>query len=200
MRRGVWILFGTSLLIIMITGCWNPFSSDDGGGGQPPPPEYDRTRDGILNFFANAYETKDLDKYGIALHDKFQFQFTPDVAESIGLPADEPWWGRTEDIASTENMFGAPTVTHIQMDLPVPAWFLCQVIRRNPLPDPPDTLQGFCTRVTPDIRVIIEEPGKEELILKVDTSWLDIAITPDPNDDELWQIIAIVESEQPSGG
>ena len=199
MRRGAWILIGASLMIIMMAGCWNPFSSDEGGNGGNPE-VYKRTRDGILNFLANAYETKDIQKYGIALYDRFQFQFTPDVAESIGLPADEPWWGRTEDIASTENMFGTPTVSHIQMELPNPAWFWCQVIRENEEGVPPDTLEGFCTRVTPDIRVTIEEPGKEELILKVDRSWLDIDITPDPNDDELWQIIAIEESRQPGEG
>lgn len=198
MRRGGWIIFGLSVVILIMAGCWNPFSSDGGGGGDGPV-KYERTRDGILNFFANAYENRDLEGYKEALHDKFQFQFTPEVAESIGLPADEPWWGKTEDVASTGNMFNEQTVTRIKMDLPDPAWLACRVIRQNPKPDPPDTLEGFCTRVTPDIRVTIEEPGQEELILLVNKSWLYIAITLDPNDDELWQIIGIEESAIPGG-
>jgi hypothetical protein len=181
-----------------MAGCWNPFSSDDNGGGDGPPPEYNRKdRDNLLNFFADAYENKDIDRYTQSLHDRFQFQFTPDVAESIGLPADEPWWGRTEDIGSTRNMFETETVTRIQMSLGEPVWYWCQVIRQNKEDEPADTLEGFCTRVEPDIRVYIEEPGQEELILNVDRSWLDIAVTPDPKEDGLWQIIAIEESKMP---
>lgn len=198
MRRGAWILVGMSLLVLLMAGCWNPFSSDDNGGGNGPPPEYNRKdRDNLLNFLANAYENKDIDRYTEALHDKFQFQFTADVAESIGLPADEPWWGKTEDVASTRNMFETETVTRVQMSLGEPVWYWCQVVRRNKEPDPPDTLEGFCTRVAPDIRVTIEEPGMEEKILNVDRSWLDIAVTPDPDEDGLWQIIAIEESKIP---
>jgi hypothetical protein len=199
MRRGGWVIVGLSVLILLVAGCWNPFSSDDGGGGGGPV-KYERTRDGLLNFFANAYENRDLERYSEALHDKFQFQFTPDVAESIGLPADEPWWGKTEDVASTNNMFDEQTVARIKMDLPDPNWFPCRVIRQNLEPLPPDTLEGFCARVEPDIRVTIEEPGKEELILVVNRSWLDIAITPDPNYEKLWQIIGIEESAIPGEG
>jgi hypothetical protein len=187
-----------SLLILLMTGCWNPFSSDDNGGGNGPPPEYNRkNRDNLLNFLADSYEKKDLDKYTEALHERFQFHFTPDVAETLGLPPDEAWWGKTEDIASTGNMFETETVTRIQMNLGEPAWYWTQVIRQNEDPDPPDTLEGFETRVEPDIRVTIEEPGKEELILKVDKSWLFIAVVPDPNEDGLWQIIAIEEDKMP---
>ncbi len=193
MRRGGWIIVGLCVFVLIMAGCWNPFSSGGGDNGKGTV-KYIRTRDGLLNFFANAYENRDLERYSEALHDKFQFQFTPEVAESIGLPADEPWWGKTEDVASTNNMFNEQTVTRIKMDLPDPNWFPCRVIR-----DPADTLDGFCTRVTPDIRVTIEEPGKEELILLVNKSWLDIAITLDPNDDELWQIIGIEESAIPGG-
>ena len=197
MRRGGWVIFGLSVIILIMAGCWNPFSSGggDNGGGTV---EYERTRDGILNFFANAYENRDLERYVEALHDEFLFQFTPEVAESIGLPADEPWWGKSEDVGSTGNMFNEQTVTRIKMDLPDPNWFPCRVIR----PAPPDTIkfEGFCTRVTPDIRVTVEEPGKEELIYVVNRSWLYIAITPDPVYDELWQIIGIEESAIPGEG
>ena len=68
------------------------------------------------------------------------------------------------------------------------------MIRVNAYASPPDTLEGFCTRVEPDIRVSIMEPGHEELLLRVHRSWLDIAVVPNPDQEGLWQIITIEES------
>jgi hypothetical protein len=117
----------------------------------------------------------------------------PQIAESLSLPADEPWWGKTEDVASTRNLFDSEIVTGIQMRLGEPIWFPCRVIRLSAEPSSPDTLEGFCTRVEPDIRVSIMEPGGEDLLLTVDRSWLDIAVVPNPHQEGLWQIITIEE-------
>lgn len=157
------------------------------------------TRDDLLDCLCNAYEGEDVEAYADLLHEQFLFCFTPDVAESIGLPADETWWGKTDDVASTRNMFEYEAVTKIQISLDEPTWYWCRVVRVNLAPDPPDTLEGFCTRVQPDIRITIEEPGRQELILKVDKSWLDIAVVPNPNEEGLWQIITLEESRYPGG-
>lgn len=157
------------------------------------------TRDDLLDCFCEAYEVEDVDAYAVLLHDQFIFSFTPEVAESIGLPADEPWWGKIEDVVSTGNMFESEIVTRVQISLDEPTWFWCQVVRQNPEPDPPDMLEGYCTRVRPDIRVTIEEPGKEMLILRVDRSWLDIEVVPDPDEVGLWQVITIEESRYVPG-
>jgi hypothetical protein len=90
-------------------------------------------------------------------------------------------------------MFEYEAVTKVQIRLGEPTWFVCQVVRMNRMSELPDTLEGFCTRVRPDIRITIEEPGRQELILKVDKSWLDIAVVPDPDEEGLWQIITIEE-------
>lgn len=176
MRRWVWVV----LLICslgFIGGC--SVSSDDGPGVEP---EYDRTTpENLINFFADAYERQDLDKYDESLHDGFLFTFLPDDADSAGLPPDQPWWGKTEDVASARKLFDNAEVTNISMDL--------AVVTKWPTED------GFGFRLDPDVKVTVEKAGATEpLVLWVNNSWFDVEIVEDPYDTELWVFAFIDES------
>ena len=192
-----------SLGLLTATGCWNPFSSDkgddDNGGG---PPDIDRTSpDRLLNYFAYAYENQEIDRYDEAIDDYFEFEFTPDVADTLGLPEETPWWGKVEDRQSTLNMFNAEEVKSVEFHLTETGvnapwedcgrWFL--------IGDPPEStfIMGLCKEFEPDIKVTIEE-AVEPRILWVNTSLLDIMVRPDPNDPELWTILRIREALKPS--
>jgi hypothetical protein len=192
MRRGVWILLTACFVTLLVAGCWNPFGTN-GDGNKKDPIQFNReSPDNLVAFYADKYERKDSDGCEESLHDSFLFQFTPEVAEIIGLPADEPWWGKTRDLESTENMFDAVTVTDINMDMGDPTWTLTQEVRED------ITFQDCrLARVSPIIQVEVIEEGKEPTILQVDRSWLDIVVITDPNDPKLWQILRINEYEIP---
>lgn len=176
MRRWVWLV-----LMICFTGFVGgcSVSSDDGPGVEV---EYDReTPEHLIAFFADAYERQDLDKYGESLHDEFLFKFLPNDADSVGLPADEPWWGKTEDVDAAERLFDNAEVTNVAMDLTrITKW---------------PTEDGFGFRLEPDIKVTVEKPGATEpLVLWVNNSWFDVEIVEDPYDEDLWVFVYIEES------
>jgi len=160
----------------------------------------------LIEFFAGAYEEEDIEKYSVALSEFFEFEFTPDVADSLGLPEETPWWGKTDDIASTENMFGAPEVPKIQIDLDQSgssSWE--SVVHRHIGPDgddpgdEPDTteIEGLGKEFEPDIKVWIDRPDEDVFILWVNNSLLDIWVAPDPDSPGHWVILRIKEMEKP---
>jgi hypothetical protein len=200
MRRSIWILLGISLGMLTATGCWNPFSSGGGGGNGGGTDIHRGDPDALLNFFAYAYEDQDIDLYEIALDDSFEFEFTEDVADSLGLPEDSPWWGKDEDRQSTLNMFNAPDVKSVEFHLSKVGigtdWEDCY--REFIKGDPPETtrVRGLCQDYEPDIKVTIEQPGEEPRQLWVNDSYLAITVRPDPKEPELWTILRIVETKQ----
>jgi hypothetical protein len=146
------------------------------------------TPDEALDLLALSYEAKDLDTYTSMLHEDFRFGFVEDIADSLGLPAEEPWWGRTEDIASTGNMFGNSAVTDVSM-------FFISRDDWVPWPEerPDSTYTGLACRCTPDILVAIEETGREPLRLVVNESYLDIVVVRLPGRQERWVITTVTE-------
>ncbi len=177
MRRWVWVVLMICIAAYM-AGC-----SVSGGGGDPVKPDRDRkTPENLIKFFADAYEKKDIDRYSESLHDNFLFTFTSDDADLLGLPPDQPWWGKTPDVNTAKNMFEASTVTKIEMDLPL-----------NSAPWPTDDGIGY--RLEPTIKVTVEEPGAvEPTIYFVFASWFVVEIVEDPYDSTLWVFKAIEES------
>jgi hypothetical protein len=161
-----------------VGGC--SVSSDDG-----PPPEPELKRDspeGLMAFLSDAYERQDIDKYDESLHDEFLFTFTSKDAELIGLPEDEPWWGKTSDVSAARTLFEEPTVTKIEMDL-----------ARNAGPWPTEDGVGY--RLEPTIRVTVEPPdATEPTVYLVNASWFDVEIVEDPYDEELWVFKGIQET------
>jgi hypothetical protein len=159
--------------------------------GPPPVEEVDRTTpDNLMLFFARAYKEKDLADYEDALDEDFLFQFTPDIADSLGLPVDKPWWGKTEDVKSTRQMFEEPSVTDITFNYEeVGEWVPHIEVRED------TTFSGLFRRFDPVIEVItlVENSEDPELKYRVDESWLDIAIVPDRLTEGLWSILRIEE-------
>jgi hypothetical protein len=177
MRRWVWVV-----LMICIAG-YAASCSVSSDGGDPVDPVLDRkTPENLIKFFADSYIERDIDRYDESLHDEFLFTFTTEDAELIGLPADEPWWGKTPDVAAANNMFESPDVTKVEMDLPVSS---------GPWP----TEDGLGYRLEPAIKVTVEEAGATEpTTYWVFSSWFDVEIVEDPYDTTLWVFKGIQES------
>ncbi len=189
MRRWGWVLMIGVLVVTTFFGC-SP-SSDT---GPPPVTEYDRTSaDNLLKFFAQAYKEKDLTDYDDALDEDFFFQFTPDIADSLGLPPEEPWWGKSEDVNSTRLMFENPNVTDIAFSYEsVGEWEDHVEVRED------TTFSGLFRRYDPliEVTVIIESDDDPILKLRVDDSWLDVTVVPDRLTNGLWTILRIEESKK----
>lgn len=149
------------------------------------------TPDDLIDALACYYEARDADGYESLLCDDYLFDFTPDVADSLGLPHDEPWWGKQSDVMSTRSMFNDTTVAHITMSLSkVDEWLACLDTR------PDTTFNGLCCRFEPDIRVTLERGGYDLLTLWANASWLDVVIIPDPLEENTWCVLRITEREK----
>lgn len=182
MRRRVWVIVAIILIMSIMGGC----SVDK--GTNPPPPELDRkTPENLINYLADAYVRKDIERYSESFADDFLFVFTSADADSMGLPPDEPWWGKTTDVGSTTKMFEDPEVTSISMEI---------TIYSGPWP----TEEGVGYRLDPDIKVTIDPAGAEEPVtLWVYTSYLDVEIIVDKYDEDLWVFKEISEQLKAEG-
>jgi hypothetical protein len=171
MKWWIWVVLGLCIMLSVGIGC-SPTADTNGNGDGP----IDRkTPDGLLNWLAVAYAEKDLEAYEEALHDEFLFVFTKDIADTLGLPEDEPWWGKTKDVSATGNMFNSSEVTRITMDY-VPygdRWVSNEELRDTTV------YYGTSRRVIPDILVTIDK-GLEPLNLVVQDSYLDVFVVRDP--------------------
>jgi hypothetical protein len=148
------------------------------------------TLDEAVTCMMLGYDREHLAAYGSVLDDEFRFQFLPEVAESLGLPPGEPWWGKVEDLSSTQNMFEASTVTNVNASLVrMTSWSACT--------DPVTGREGMCARFEPDIMVVIEESGQEPIILWVNQTWIDVIAVRDQQDEGLWCILALEEIAKP---
>jgi hypothetical protein len=176
MRRRVWVIVAIILIMSTMGGC----SVDK--GTNPRPPELDRkTPENLINYLADAYERRDIEKYGESLADDFLFVFTSADADSLGLPPDQPWWGKTPELASTTRMFEDAEVTAIEMDLPISA-------------GPWSTEDGLGYKLEPSIKVTVESAGSElPTTYWVFKSWLFVEVIVDPKDEGLWVFKEIEE-------
>lgn len=148
--------------------------------------------DEAVAYMMTAYEREHVAAYASALDDEFRFHFLPEVAESIGLPPGEPWWGKVNDVSSSENMFGAPSVTDINASLVrLTEWMACT--------DPVTGRDGMCARFEPDIVITIEESGGEPILLWVNQTWVDVIAVPDQHEPGLWCVLALIEIEKSPG-
>jgi hypothetical protein len=150
------------------------------------------TPDGILRELRVAYEGEQLERYGNVLDEWFRFHFEPAIADSLGLPPDQPWWGKTKDLSSTSRMFGSSQVTSIEIELDrLSGWSACL--------DGVTGRTALCARVEPDIRITIESPGGDPWHLVVNRSWLDVVIVEDSVRTGFWTILAIYETLEGTG-
>jgi len=186
MKWWIGVVLGLGITVLVGFGC-SPTADTNGNGDGPISRD---TPDHLLNWLAVAYAEKDLEAYQEALHDEFLFVFTKEVADSMGLDPDEPWWGKTKDVISTENMFNSPEVIGVSMDYsPYGDQWIPHTEERQDT-----TYYGTFRRVVPDIVVTIDQ-GEEPLNLVVRDSYLDVVVVRDPNfpDQVLYVFLKIEE-------
>jgi hypothetical protein len=136
----------------------------------------------LIESFEWAMMTKDIGAYDECLSDMYLFTFTSEDADLIGLPVDEPWWGKTPEVHSIGNLFAAGNVTAIWCDLAI-------------VNGPWATEGGVMYRLEPDIRVTVSDGGGgEPTTYWVHGSWLDVEIVPDPYSPEQWVFHSMAET------
>lgn len=185
MRWLNWAVFVMWVIALVVLGC-SP-ATDVGNGDDPISKD---EPDHLLNWLAKSYQDKDIELYDEALHDAFIFVFTEDVADSLGLDPEEPWWGKTRDVTSTQKMFSSSEVTEVNMSyISVDRWVAVTDSVGG------EEYNGVFSRVQPDILVTVEKPGKEPMRYVVNESYLDITVVQDPNypDQTLWVVLKIEE-------
>ncbi|MGD9401981.1 MAG: hypothetical protein PVF95_06910 [bacterium] len=158
---------------------------DDNGANVNGGPEYSRaTPEDLIRALAAALEEEEIDVYAECLHDEYLFEFLPGDAGSAGLPPDGPWWGKTEDVASTSNMFAAAFVTRIECELPVDT-------------GPWATDEGLGFRLDAIIKVTSEGGGyTEPRVYMVQDSYLYAEVVTDPYDGGKWVFKALLEAKK----
>ena len=134
----------------------------------------------LLKTLEWSLEYKDIYAYGQCLSEEYLFQFTSPDAEIVGLPADEPWWGKTEDYSAMYSMFKDPDLSYIDCAFEIKA-------------GPWATETGLGYRLEPDMRFTVTEGEEEPVIFMVRDSRLDVAIVVDPYDSEKWVFAEIME-------
>jgi hypothetical protein len=177
------------LATLLLFSCSGSKSNDP---GDDPGPIRD-TPDALFQAYASCYEEKDLEGCDECLHEDFLFVFTPEVADSLSLPPEEPWWGKTEDLKSTEEMFGDPQVLEISFSYEFSeTWYTCTEVRDD------TTYSGLCCRLDPVLAVVTVVTSADDplLIYRVDSSWLDITVVPDPYTEGLWCILRLEETKK----
>jgi hypothetical protein len=169
--------------VLLILSCSDPLIP-------PVNEEIDRSDpDNLLLAFAKSYKEKDLSDYDECLDEDFLFQFTDDIADSLGLPRFEPWWGKTADVNSTGNMFGSSNVTDIGFSYEwIGEWASCQEVRDD------STFSGLCRRMEPLIVVVTTVDSEDPyLMYRVDESFVDVTVVPDRFVNGLWTIVRMNE-------
>lgn len=161
--------------LFSLTSCGSDSCPDVSGDEHPR-----ASIEGLIEHFAGSLEARDIDAYGGCLTEAYIFEFTPEDADSLGLPPDEPWWGKIPDVASTSNMFSDPEVTQIQVDLYIESRGYADGI--------------YTVTCEPSIKVTVEPGGGGETITYwVYGSWLYFKIGPDEAESGLLQIVGIKE-------
>ncbi|MGD8627652.1 MAG: hypothetical protein PVH52_01090 [bacterium] len=158
------------------------------------------TPDDLLCTLACAHNEREFDAYAGLLHEDFIFVLVPEVAESLSLPAEEPWWGKASDIAATKALFEDETVTDIWFSYELAVdWFACEDVRTD------TTFTGICCRLDPFIGVTVKDVRADSTYVdttyRVDNSWLDITLVRDTHAEDLWVVLRMQEYlKQPKAG
>lgn len=175
------------LAIVLVGSCGDERCTWSGRGDEVDPRS---TPGGLVKALTECHEERDLEGYSEILDEDYRFVFTPEVAESLGMPADEPWWFREDELAATGNMFDCETVKAIKFD----SW-----IRDRDTTGTGDSM-AIALKLDFDFRLTIEEPGRETLILWAGThTRLDLIVVRHPTDPDLWVIEEITETSLAGG-
>lgn len=184
-RHGGFLVFPI-LALLLVFSCSDPQSP-------PVKKELDRSAGNLLLAFAKSYKEMELAGYDDCLDEDFRFIFTPQVADSLSLPPDEAWWGKTEEIACAGNMFEDPVVLKVTFSYETLGdWIPTQEVREDTV------FAGLFRRLDPLIEVTVSAGSEYDPMLKflVDESWLDVIVVPDRFTEGLWCILSIQEVEK----
>lgn len=152
-----------------------------------PGPEYSRgTPEELIDALAYSMEHKDIDVYAECLHDEYLFVFISEDADSLYLPPDQPWWGKTQDIGAMSDLFNDPDVVQISCTF-------------HPDVGPWPTDDGVGYRLDPSMKFTIDGGAQEDTTLWVYDTWLIIEAVPDPYANEDWVFKEIVETPKAGG-
>jgi hypothetical protein len=140
------------------------------------------TPEHLIEAFAKALSDRNLDDYACLLDDSYAYFFMVQDYEAAGVSAGAPYWGKTEDVTSTEKMFGSTQVTDI----------ICAL---NPA-EPPACAASPCTLdYHPDIRVTVDS-GDHLITYWVRETVLHFVLGRDRYDSNLWVILEMGEEER----
>lgn len=158
-------------------------ASEEAAGPVDDTPRFSREApEDLIKLLAHTMEERDSEAYSECLGDDYLFEFTPEDADLIGLPADQPWWGKTQDVATMDNMFGHTSVISVECSLPINA---------GPWQDGDEI--GY--RLEPSIKVAVGGAHGSGLVFYwVFSSWFDVKIAADPYDDGKWVFTHIQEN------
>ncbi len=161
---------------------------DDDGCCMPDTP------DNLMTALACAIGSEDFDAYESLLHDEYRFSFMVFVADSLGLPPDEPWWGKTKDLQSTANLFTDDNADFSIVFTEVSeGWTPCEYVR-------PDTVfAGLFRRYIPDLALAVEEAGTEPITYVGDATYIDVVVVPHPYIEGHFAVLEIEEVERQPG-
>jgi hypothetical protein len=182
MKRRLPVSVAYGLVVLGLSLGWLIASCGDDSGSNPKIESPRETPQGLLAYYAQCLENQNLTGYEACLWESYRFGFVEQDYDSAGVSAEDPYWGKTEDVTSTANMFASAQVTHISADL-------SNVVMNFAGPD--TLLTGI---FHPLIDVTIEGPGGEEPVVKqVRSTKLHFVLRPDPGDPDLWVIREIQE-------
>ena len=108
------------LAVLVLPGCFNPFSPRVLGRGVSTPPPTPNSPSGVLRLFAWCYNNREPNLYGELFTDDFRFVFG--AADPDGIPyRDNPWTRDDEIISTTKLFFGGgpdqPAASRIDLNL-----------------------------------------------------------------------------------
>jgi hypothetical protein len=169
--------------VMLLSSCGDDKTTDTNGDDEDL---LRQTVQGVLQKYTESLEAADLEGYTECLDDNYRFVFTPGDAEDLGLPEDEPWWLRIDDLASTASMFADDDLHSIQVDL--------TVVDQDTITTGEDPI--ITVQVELAILVILIPPGEEPDYLDVTETWLFFELVRDADDDRLWVISEIEEEYQ----
>ncbi len=144
--------------LIMVCSCGKKTSDVEDGSS----PSYQSAQE-VLEAYVASCLTEDIDAYASCLSENYRFVFLEDVADSLGLPPSQPWWGKEDDVAAMTNLFGDQRVSWEQFDYAVQST---------------DTLSNADSmivkmRIRPDIVIFTERSQGEPIYLLIRQSHLD---------------------------
>ncbi len=171
-----------AVLIMPLSGCWNPFAPPGGDPHDVDEGFRERTSpENVIHNLVRAYEEMDAEYYLACLADTFEFWlYPPDVAEDPELPGCG-YWGKADEVLIAEGMFcEGSNIDYITLTL----------TQRNeseiPAADPSDPSSWQYEHDT-DLRVYI---GENQLWANAGARFL---FSVDPNETasngaDLWEI------------